>query len=57
MIKTRNPKIYMLFKTRYKEYTFYFTSNERNAQQNRHKQVIKDIIQFNAQLTAPLGLT
>ena len=57
MIKIRNPKIYMLSETQYKEYTFYSTNNERNAQQNRHKQVIKDIIQFNAQLTAPLGLT
>ena len=48
MIKTRNPKIYMLFKTQYKEYTFYSTSNEKNAQQNQHKQVIKDTSQFNA---------
>ena len=46
-----------LNKAQYKDYMLYSMSNEENAQDYMHEQVIKKTIQFNSFSMAPLELT
>ena len=46
-----------LNKAQYKDYMFYSMSNKENAQNYRHKQVIKETIQFSSYPMAPIELT
>ena len=43
-----SKEISYLNKSQYKDYMIYSMSNEENAQNYRHKQVIKETIQFNS---------